>query len=147
MLPVRNNHSRPISFTACHALLVTRWTPKTQKSHTCFQQTSTRGLGSRKLFKVALVRFIPNRLKQIATYLEGCGPHSPLVLCPGPPVLFCLGTGGCQSGFMSSSLELKEVSFMSCYGTRRPCLSGVMRSFLGEPGERGPGPSPGGDQQ
>lgn len=77
-------------------------------------------------------------------------PHNPsLVLCPGPPVrsLFCLGTGGCQSGFMSSSLELKEVSFMSCYGTRRLCPSGVMRSGLGEPGEQGAGPSPGGDQQ
>ncbi len=48
---------------------------------------------------------------------------------------------------MSSSLELKEVSFMSCYGTRRLCLSGVMRSGLGEQGEQGAGPSPGGDQQ
>ncbi|KAK5903474.1 hypothetical protein CgunFtcFv8_007252 [Champsocephalus gunnari] len=38
---------------------------------------------------------------------------------------------------MSSSLELKEVSFMSCYGTRRLCLSGVMRSGLGEQGEPG----------
>lgn len=63
-------------------------------------------------------------------------PPSPtLVLCPGPPVLslFCLGTGGCQSGFMSSSLELKEVSFMSCYGTRRLWPSEVMRSGPGEP--------------
>lgn len=48
---------------------------------------------------------------------------------------------------MSSSLELKEVSFMSCYETRRPCLSGVMRSVLGEPGVQGTGPSLGGDQQ
>lgn len=35
-------------------------------------------------------------------------------LCPA-----CVG--GCQSGFMSSSLELKEVSIVSCY-ERRPCL-------------------------
>lgn len=75
-------------------------------------------------------------------------PYSP-VFCPSPPVLplFCLVTGGCQSGFMSSSLELKEVSFVSCYGTRRLCLSGVMRSGLGEQGEQGEGPSPAGDQQ
>lgn len=72
-----------------------------------------------------------------------------LVLCPGPPVLilFCLGTGGCQSRFMSSSLELKEVSFMSCYGTRRLCPSGVMRSGPGERGALGAGLSLGGDQQ
>lgn len=38
-----------------------------------------------------------------------------LPLCPA-----CVG--GCQSCFMSSSLELKEVSIVSCYETRRPCL-------------------------
>ncbi|KAK2884113.1 hypothetical protein Q8A67_017750 [Cirrhinus molitorella] len=29
---------------------------------------------------------------------------------------------GCQPSFMSSSLELKKVSIVSCYETRRPCL-------------------------
>lgn len=48
---------------------------------------------------------------------------------------------------MSSSLELKEVSFVSCYGTRRLCLSGAMRSGLGEQSEQGEGPSPAGNQQ
>lgn len=92
---------------------------------------------------------IPKRWRQIANLLRSLRMAPLPVLCPGPPVLslFCLGTGGCQSGFMSSSPELKEVSFMSCYETRRPCLSGAMRSVLGEPGVQGTGPSLGGDQQ
>lgn len=95
------------------------------------------------LTRVALVWFFPSRckIKENNNFIQCalCRPRPSLVLCPGPPVLslFCLGTGGCQSGFMSSSLELKEVSFMSCYGTRRLGLSGVMRSGPGEPGEAG----------
>lgn len=78
-----------------------------------------------------------------------CRPLLSLVLSPGPPVLplFSLGTGGCQSGFMSSSLELKEVSFASCYGTSRPASQERWEEGPGEQGEQGAGPSPGGDQQ
>ena len=79
------------------------------------------------------------RFKWITTLFRECCPHPSPVLCTSPPVpsLFCLGTGGCQTGFMSSSLELKEVSFVSCYGTRRLCLSGVMRSESGWAGWSG----------
>lgn len=48
---------------------------------------------------------------------------------------------------MSSSLELKEVSFASCYGTSRPASQEWWEEGLGEQGEQGAGPSPGGDQQ
>lgn len=172
LLLVRNNQSQPITFTARRALTAgMHWTLRRRNSGALQidgckaadkkkRRDAICGPRCTKLFTNSCVNLLHRqRWKWITTYLECALPPPPhshpfhpnptLVLCPGPPVLslFCLGTGGCQSGFMSSSLELKEVSFMSCYGTRRLCPSGVMRSGPGEPGERRAGPSLGGDQQ
>lgn len=75
LLLVRNNHSRPITFTACHALLGTHWTLKREiiKSSFWFFFLLSMTIKSpkwtlTKLFKVAFRCLIPNRLKQIATY-------------------------------------------------------------------------------
>lgn len=69
LLLVRNNHSRPITFTSCHAL-VTHSTLKREIIHVFSTITDNEEseLESYKLFKVALMRLIPNRLKQIAAY-------------------------------------------------------------------------------
>lgn len=84
LLLVTSNHSRPITFTACHAILVMLWTLRRHNSCVCCQMSSigdNEGPESYKLTRVALVRFIPNRLKQIATYLEGSS-WPPLPSCP-----------------------------------------------------------------